>query len=88
MGRKALTYQEYLDSDVWKCTKAPIDKDVLLQVKFGTGAHHWKEVQPNPNGNLHTGIFYCIHCFDCKKVKGIYYQDWLKYFTVSQANPR
>lgn len=56
MIRKALGYHEYLASNVWRCEKSP------------NGAHYWREIQPNPDGGVHTGIFVCQYCFDSKKM--------------------
>lgn len=72
MGRKTLTYQEYLDSDIWKCVDAPVNPDILLQLVNNTGAHYWVELQPNPNGTFHTGIFICRYCHSCRKFPA----DW------------
>jgi len=54
MGRKTLTYEEYLTSDVWLCGKSP------------TGAHHWVEIQRG-RYSAHTGVFYCKYCGDAKE---------------------
>jgi len=53
MGRKALTYERYLASDLWKCIDSP------------TGAHHWVEIQHAED--FHTGLWYCKYCMDSKR---------------------
>jgi len=62
-----LTYEEYLASDVWKCPKAPVNKDIPLQVLNNTGAHHWKEILWTKDGWRHTGLWYCKYCSDARK---------------------
>jgi len=49
---KALTYEQYLASDVWRCEDSP------------TAAHHWVEIQTDEE--LHTGLWYCKYCMDVK----------------------
>jgi len=61
-----MTHNEYLASDVWKCTDSP------------TGAHHWIEIQYT-DGHLHTGLFYCKWCQDAKNFPveyRVYYSLW------------
>lgn len=55
MGGKALRYNEYITSDVWKCPDSP------------TGGHHWIEVQ-GVGKQFHTGLFYCKYCHDTKEM--------------------
>ncbi len=45
--RKVSAYQNYLDSEVWKCKKSP------------TGAHHWVETKTLEDGQRR---FQCKHC--------------------------
>jgi len=58
--RKALTYEQYLTSDVWRCSNSP------------TGAHHWVEIQHAVGEDFHTGLWYCKYCMDGKKFP----KDW------------
>ena len=60
MGRKTLTYNEYIASDIWKCLDSP------------TGAHHWIEIQYTKDEEFHTGQWYCKWCFD----SGKFPKDW------------
>ena len=55
MGRKALTYKEYLNSNIWRCGKSP------------TNAHYWLETNSS-KGYDHTGVFYCKYCGDAKRM--------------------
>ena len=55
VSKKVMTHEEYLASDVWKCTDSP------------TGAHHWIEIQHTADGQFHTGLFYCKWCHDSKR---------------------
>ncbi|KKN53778.1 hypothetical protein LCGC14_0598710 [marine sediment metagenome] len=74
MDRKTLTYEGYLASDVWKCPKASINPDILLQVENNTGAHHWIEVQNIDEGIIHTGLYYCEYCYDTGK-RPVYWEQ-------------
>ena len=57
-----MTNEEYLASECWKCNKSP------------TGAHHWREIQKFTDGSIHTGLFYCLWCYDSRE----YPTDWMK----------
>ena len=67
--------KEYIESGSWKCVKAPINPDIVLQIQQDTGAHRWVEVQID---GLHTGLFYCKYCFDAKEFP----MDWSKMDTT------
>lgn len=71
MDRKALTHEEYLASDVWRCLGAPINLDIPLQVINNTGAHHWIEIK--------SGLWYCKYCCDARKLPA----DWNSYYRIT-----
>ncbi len=54
MGRKAVTYSEYVKSDTWKCEDSP------------SGAHYWVEMVQTKK-LAKEGYFQCKHCHDVKR---------------------
>jgi len=64
VGRKTwLMGKAYLESDVWRCPKAPINPDIGLQVTNQTGAHYW--IQMDQTEKLAGGhYFMCRYCND------------------------
>lgn len=59
-----LSHDEYLKSNVWKCDKSPVNKDIKLQVENNTGAHHWTGIK---EGEKDATLFYCKYCMDTKR---------------------
>ena len=54
MGRKTLTYNEYVKSDVWKCEDSP------------TNAHYWVQMVETEK-LARDGYFCCKHCHDVRE---------------------
>jgi len=54
--------QQYIDSGTWKCSEAPINPDVPLQVAEHCGAHYWIRI------NDESGEFYCKYCYGVRKL--------------------
>ena len=58
-------YAEYVESGSWCCGKAPLNKEVALQVTNNTGAHHWVKVK-TAKVSATLDKFYCKYCFDVR----------------------
>lgn len=71
MGRKAMTHEEYLTSDAWKCPDAPVNPNIPLQVENNTGAHHWIEIK--------SGLWYCKYCHDARRFP----TDWATCYRIT-----
>ncbi len=54
MGRKAVTYNEYVKSDTWKCEDSP------------SGAHYWVEMVQTIK-LAKEGYFQCKYCSDVRR---------------------
>ena len=58
---------KYVEAGRWKCSKAPIDNDVALQVANNTGAHHWIKLEQTRK-LAEKEEFYCKWCYDVRRL--------------------